>query len=1144
MTAPFVHLHVHSHYSPRDGVMLVDKMVARARELEQPAIALTDHGVMYGVIDLYNTAKAAGVKPLVGFEAYVAPGDRRDKSKSEQYAYNHLTLLARNYEGYQNLSRLCSEGFLTGFYTYPRIDKEILREWSGGVVALSGCLRGEIPQTLLAGKFDLAEKAALEYRDIFGAGHFFLEIMDNGIPEQKQILAPMRELSNRTGIPLVATADSHYLLPGQSDIQDTMICISTGKLLTDALRMHADGNAHLKSGDEMLAALPGFEDAVERTLEVADICNLVLPTGEFHLPRLSIPDGMTAPEYLEKLCVEGLKKRYADPLPPEVRARLDKEKEVIVKMGFPEYFLIVWDVVKFARENGIPVGPGRGSAAGSIVAYGLGITNLDPLKYDLFFERFLNEGRNEMPDIDLDFDKERRQEVVTHIIQTHGADHCAKIITFGCLSLKSGIRDVGRVMGVPLSRVDGLAKLVPGDFKPEKGRTPLESALATIPELKEEYDADPEVKKLLDGVGELEGVMRNTGVHAAGVLVADRPITDYGPLAARDGEVTTQYEMKALEKLGLCKIDVLGLETLSLLKNAVAIVKRTRGVDVDLDAIPLDDKPTFDMLSRGDSKGVFQFESRGFRQLLSRLKPDVFEDLIAAVAIYRPGPMQFLDSFINRKNGSEPISYLHPLMEPILNNTYGLILYQEQVQALAQDLAGFTLSEGDLMRRAMGKKDAKLMASYREVFIRQGAPTIGAATAEKVFDQIQVFAGYGFNKSHSACYAMIAYQTAYLKCHFPKEYMAALLTISRGDSDDIVTYMTDAEDAGIKVLPVDVNRSDAFFSVEGNAVRFGLAAVKGLGDGAAQAIENERRENGEFTDLFDFCARVDMRSVNKGAMEALVKAGAMDRFGEGRASLAAGLESAIGAGTAERKAKASGQMGLFSSAPGEIPKPALPRVPEWSEEQKLKFEKAVLGFYSSSHPLAEHAAKIKVFATASIRDLADFEDGSTVVVGGLLTRVQARNDKNNNRYAVFDIEDVDGKVGGVAFASVYTDCRELLVPDRTVFLVARVDRSRDQLSLKVEKAVATECAEEELSTRVELTIPASGVEEAKYGELKRAVAENPGRARLFFRMESPLGMVELRADERYSVRPSRQFLARARELFGRESLRLAGRRSG
>ncbi len=720
MTTPFAHLHVHSHYSTLDGIVLVDKLLGRAQELGQTAMAITDHGVMYGAVDFYTTAKKMNMKPLIGFEAYVAPGDRQEKSTSDQFNYNHLTLIARNFEGYQNLSRMCSEGFLTGFYRYPRIDKTLLQNLAGGVCCLSGCLRGEIPQLLLAGKTAEAEHAALWYRDLFGRDNFFLEIMNNGLKEQRQILPAFRELSDKTGIPLVATSDSHYLRPEHMAIQDIMICINTGRLLADENRMHAETGCHVKSAGEMLEALPDFHDAIENTMRVVDLCNLELPLKGFHLPTLEIPDGMTAVEYMSKICLEGLRKKYGDPLPDAVMQRFEKERDVIAKMGFPDYFLIVWDVVNFARTNGIPVGPGRGSAAGSIIAYGLGITNLDPLKYGLFFERFLNEGRNEMPDIDLDFDKERRQEVVAHIIDRHGADHCAKIITFGCLSLKSGIRDVGRVMGVPLQRTDKLAKMIPDMFKPEKGMTPLASALKGIPELNAEYEADDETRTLLDAVGELDGVMRNTGVHAAGVLVADRNITDYGPLAARDGEVTTQYEMKALEKFGLCKIDVLGLETLSLIKSAVEIVKKTKGVDIDMETLPLDDKPTLDMLSRGDAKGVFQFESEGFRQLLARLKPDVFEDLIAAVAIYRPGPLQFLDNFINRKHGREPITYLHPKMGPILKETYGLILYQEQVQALAQDLAHFSLSEGDLMRRAMGKKDARIMAEYRQKIHRSG----------------------------------------------------------------------------------------------------------------------------------------------------------------------------------------------------------------------------------------------------------------------------------------------------------------------------------------------------------------------------------------------------------------------------------------
>ncbi len=1144
MTTPFAHLHIHSHYSTLDGIVLVDKLLGRAKEMGQTAMAITDHGVMYGAVDFYTTAKKMEMKPLVGFEAYVAPGDRREKPVGDQYSYNHLTLIARNFEGYQNLSRLCSEGYLNGFYRYPRIDKTIMQEMSAGIACLSGCLRGEIPQLLLAGKFDEAVETALWYQDVYGKGNYFLEIMNNGLADQQKILPAFRELSDKTGIPLVATADSHYLMPEHIDIQDIMICINTGRLLADENRMHAEKGCHLKSAEEMLAALPGFEDAVENTMRVVDICDLELPLKGFHLPTLEIPDGMTSVEYMSKICIEGLKKRYGDPLPDAVVARFEKERDVITQMGFPDYFLIVWDVVNFAHENGIPVGPGRGSAAGSIVAYGLGITNLDPLKYGLFFERFLNEGRNEMPDIDLDFDKERRQEVVAHIIDRHGADHCAKIITFGCLSLKSGIRDVGRVMGVPLQRTDKLAKMIPDMFKPEKGLAPLASALKTIPELKAEYDADDETRKLLDAVGMLDGVMRNTGVHAAGVLVADRKITDYGPLAARDGEVTTQYEMKALEKFSLCKIDVLGLETLSLIKNAVDIIKKTRNIDVDMETIPLDDRPVYDMLSRGDAKGVFQFESEGFRQLLARLKPDVFEDLIAAVAIYRPGPLQFLDSFINRKHGREALSYLHPKMGPILKETYGLILYQEQVQALAQDLAHFSLSEGDLMRRAMGKKDAKIMAAYRTKFIDQAGAELGRDIAEKVYDQIEVFAGYGFNKSHSACYALIAYQTAYLKCHFPKEYMAAILTISRGDSDDIVMYSRDAVAMGIPVLPVDVNHSDATFSVEGDAIRYGLSAVKGIGDNAALAIEQERRDRGPFKDLYDLAARVDFKSINKGAIEALIKAGALDSLGGHRAQLSAALESAIAAGVSEQKSKATGQKGLFETLSGLAPTPVLPRVPEWSEQQKLQFEKAVLGFYSSSHPLAEHQARLNAFASASVLDLPHIEDQSNVMVGGLITRVTAKNDKNGRRFAMIELEDMGGKVRGVVFSRLYEEVKDYLVEDAVVFVDARLDNSREEPSLVINSVTPLEQADEKLAERAVITVPMEGADEENLKQLRDLVRQNRGGTQLYFRLEGLEGRVDIRAGENYSIRPSREVLGRISELFGDGAIKLGGRRNG
>ncbi|MDR3211114.1 MAG: DNA polymerase III subunit alpha [Planctomycetota bacterium] len=1139
----FTHLHIHTHYSPLDGIALVDRLLARGKELGQTAMAITDHGVMYGVIDFYKTAKAMGMKPLIGFEAYVAPGSRREKPQSGEAYYYHMTLLARNYTGYQNISRLCSEGFLTGFYRYPRIDKELLRQHAEGVVALSGCLRGEVPQLILGGKFAEAEQAARLYRDIFGEGHFFLEIMDNGVPEQKAILGPMRDISKRTGIPLVATADAHYLRPEDVVIQDVMICINTGRVISDTERLHAAPNCHLKSAEEMLLALPGYADAVENTQRVAELCNLDLPIGgkTFHLPSIPIPDGLKAADYLERVSREGLLARYGDPLPQRVEERLQKELRVISQMGFPDYFLIVWDVVKFARDNGIPVGPGRGSAAGSIVSYGLGITNLDPLRYNLYFERFLNEGRNEMPDIDLDFDKERRQEVVAHIINSYGAENCAKIVTFTCLSLKSGIRDVARVKGIPLLQADKLAKMVPDMFKPDNGKSPLASALELVPELKKEYTSDPLVKDWLDTVAELDGVMRNTGIHAAGVLVADRKITDYGPLCAREAEVSTQYEMKALEAMGLCKIDVLGLETLSLIKSAVATIKKSRGETLDIDHPPLDDALTYEMLSRGDSKGVFQFESDGFRQLLAGLKPDVFEDLIAAVAIYRPGPMQFIDQFINRKHGREPITYLHPLMQPILQETYGLILYQEQVQALAQDLALFSLSEGDLMRRSMGKKDAKIMEKYRQQFITGATPNIGAGVAGKVYDQIQEFAKYGFNKSHSACYAFIAFQTAYLKCHYPREYLAALLTVNRGDTDKIVFYMSDSLANGIPVLPVDINHSDTFFSVEGEAIRYGLSAIKGLGDNAGQAIEREREHGGPFQSIFDLTSRIDAKAVNRGALEALVKAGALDSLGVGRSRLAAGLDFAISHGLAEQKARASGQKGLFAMFNVAAPIPQLPEVPEWDEPQKLQFEKNVLGFYSSSHPLTAYQERIKRFATHSLKELAEAEEGTRVVVGVLLASVEKKTDKNKNRYARLILEDTEGKIEAVAFSRVYEANSGELVEDRVVFVAGEVDKSR-QLSLRVSQVIPLEGAEAVLASQASLSLDMDNCDQEKLRALRDIAGRHPGTARLVFKLQSAEGGVTLMAGEMFGVRPGAALREEVGRLFGEDALVFEGRR--
>lgn len=1167
VSTPFVHLHIHTHYSPLDGIVVPAKMLARAQELGQTAMAITDHGVMYGALDFYTAALKKNMKPIIGFEAYIAPGSRKEKT-----GYNHLILLARNMEGYRNLCRLCSEGFLSGFYRHPRIDWELLQEHAEGVACLSACLQGRVPRLLLEGNFDEAERVALQHEELFGKGNYFIEIMDNGLPDQKRLLPLFRKLSDKTGIPLVATCDSHYLYPEDEILQDIKICILTGKKLADENRLHAESGVWLKSGDEMLAALPGFEDAIANTLRVADICNLELPLRKgFHLPKLQAPDGMDSAQFMRKICLDGLRKHYGDPLPDEVTERFEKECSVIEKMGFPDYFNLVWDVVNFARTNGIPVGPGRGSAAGSIVAYGMGITSLDPLKYNLFFERFLNEGRNEMPDIDLDFDKERRHEVVEHIIERHGADHCAKIITFSCLQLKGAIKDVGRVMDIPGDVTSRLSKIIPTIFKPAKGKSPLQAALEDFPELKKEYDKDETTKTLLDRVGRLDGVMRGTGQHAAGVLVCDQVITQYMPLAlaaGKDaGEATTQCEMKGLEEFGLCKIDVLGLETLSLIKNAVDIIRATHGVEVDIDHVPLDDHGVFEMLGRGDAKGVFQFESDGFRNLLYRLKPDVFEDLIAAVAIFRPGPLQFLDSFIARKHGLEPIEYLHPKMEPILKETYGLILYQEQVQALARNLAYFTLSEGDLMRRAMGKKKQEIMDKYKAQFVAQsgklpvdadGKPLPGhdqsdivpEKVAQEIYSQIEKFAGYGFNKSHSACYAFIAYQTAWLKCHYPCEYMAALLTTNRGDSDKIVLYTKDAADIGMRVLPASINKSMAAFAPEDGAIRFGLTAIKGVGDYAGEHIVQERLANGPYVDIYDFCSRVDLRSVNKGTIEALIKSGAMDELGGHRAQLVAALEGAMRMGANKQKSKATGQMGLFGGASVPAPVNTLPDVAPWPALEELRLEKSVLGFYSSSHPLGQYASRIQAFATRSIKDLEECDHNAHVIIGGLVTSFTIKKTKSGKRIGILGLEDADAQAECVVFERkeskkedkiVLEDIKPLVPVDAIVFADVRVDKRQDKLSLQVDKIIPLDLAEEQLAEQAVVKVRQEDLTDQKLQALQALTAANKGDTKLCFRVTSPSGSLELRAGRNHSIRARSEVIDGICSIFGQGAISLIGR---
>lgn len=1151
----YTHLHLHTHYSVLDGVCQIPPLFDRAKELGFKSLAITDHGSMYGCIDFYKTAEKKGIKPIIGFEAYVAPGSRLDKqSQGIKDAAYHLVLLAKNMKGYLNLSQLCTAGYLDGFYYRPRIDKELLRQHSDGIIALSGCLSGEVSRNLLNEKYEEAERAALEYKEIMGEDNFYLEIQDNGLAEQKKIIKPMAELSKKLNIPLVATSDVHYILPEHAKVQDVMICINTGKKLSDESRMKMDSNEfYLKSGEEMFETFKDYPEACENTVKIAARCNFDLEEIhndeqghriKFHLPTMTSDSGETAEELFEKECLKGLEFRYGridGKFPPEVEARYQKEKKVILDMGFPTYFLMVAEIVQFAKDNDIPVGPGRGSAAGSIIAYAMLITDLDPLKYDLLFERFLNEGRNEMPDIDIDFDVERRAEVVQFIKDRFGHDHCSQIITYGKISAKSAIRDVGRVMDIPLHEVNTIAKMIPDGVKAKNGNTSIQNAMKENPDLADVYEKDPIIKELLDMSGELDGVIRQTGIHAAGVLVADRPLAEfYGPLAKRGEDITFQYDMKKVEVLGLCKVDVLGLETLTLIRKAIDIIKLSTGDEIDINNIPIDDQKTFQMLSKGDSKGVFQFESDGFRALLTKMKPDRIEDLIAGVAMYRPGPLGcgMVDRYIDCKHGRAEPNYLHPLLESILGETHGEVLYQEQVQALALQLAHFTLSEGDLMRRAMGKKIKEIMDEYKGKFVKQAHDTVGEEIASKIFDQVEQFAAYGFNKSHSACYAYIAYQTAWLKAHYPVEYIAALLTTNRGNSDKIVQYTDDAKHLNIKLLPPDVNESGAYFTVtKDKDIRYGLSAIKGVGDKAVESMEEERSANGEYKSIYDFCERVDLHKLNKGSIEAIIKAGGFDSLSGHRAQYVATLEAAISAGQTAQKDRNSGQMNLFGEAE-DIPEPELPNIPEWDEQLKLQMEKEVLGMYVSSHPLAKHATALRVFSNAKVNKLKETTDGTYITIGGMISSVNVRMDKKDRRYAQIMLDDLDASVRVMVFSSVFEEHKDLLEEDKVVFIQGKLDNSRDEPVILCDKIITIENAIDELAGKAIITLQSDHYNSnTEIATLKDCVTRNHGKIPLYFNVNTLRGKkVTVKTPQAFSITPSEQFAEELRNILGEGNL--------
>lgn len=1051
----FVHLHVHTEYSLLDGAARIKQLVSAAADKGMKALAITDHGSMFGVIDFYKAAQKAGIKPILGCEVYVAPRSMEDRVPGQDDANYHLVLLAENEVGYKNLLFIVSEAYTKGFYYKPRTDKKTLRGHSEGLIALSACLGGEVANAILNGQLQKARDIAIEYNEIFGQGNFFLELQEHGLENQRAVNIELAKMSKELNIPLVATNDVHYVTRDDAEVQDVLLCIGTGKTVEDQDRMSFETKEfYLKDADEMSMVLGDFSDALINTVKIAERCNVSFDFSRNYLPNYRIPEGYTVDSYLEEICLEGLAHRYPN-ADEKVRDRLDYELKVIKEMGFSGYFLIVWDFVRFAKTNGVLVGPGRGSAAGSVVAYVLGITNIDPLKYDLLFERFLNPERVTMPDIDIDFCYETREKVIKYVIEHYGADRVAQIITFGTMAARAAIRDVGRALDMSYADVDRVAKLVPAEL----GMT-LDKALGTSSELRELYDTDPAVKKLLDMSRAIEGMPRHASTHAAGVVIGRDPLTNYLPLyRSTDGVVTTQFPKETVEEIGLLKMDLLGLRTLTVIGDAVELIKETADELIDIDSIPLDDSHTYEMLGRGDSIGVFQLESSGMRSILKDLKPEVLEDIIALVALYRPGPLGsgMVEDFIKRKHGQSTIKYMHPSLEPILKETYGVILYQEQVMRISSELAGFSMGQADLLRRAMGKKKPEVIAGLRNQFV-EGAKDKGVdpGIAGQVFDLMEYFAGYGFNKSHSAAYALVSYQTAYLKANYPLQYMAALLTSVMDSMDKVALYIDECRRMGIEVLPPDVNESMVKFSVSGGKIRFGMAAVKNVGRGAIENIITVRSKDGLFKSFQDFCNRIDHRQVSRRVLESLIKCGAFDSLGR-RAQLMSGLDKCLDEAQNRQRDRANGQISLFDISDDTFfeNKSAfeLPDVPEYSRKDLLAMEKETLGLYISGHPLREYEDIIRQKVSHYTSGLAELADETPVVIGGIVTGIRKITTRKGDPMAFVILEDLLGATEVIVFPAVYRKSAHLLGSDNPLLVKGKINSKDEEIKIIADEII-------------------------------------------------------------------------------------------
>lgn len=1049
---PFVHLHSHTEYSLFDGISRIGELVSHVKEMGQTALAITDHGVMYGAVYLYKECIKQGIKPIIGCEIYVTRGGRFDKSGNGKEKLAHLILLAENNEGYQNLIKICSKAWTEGYYHRPRADHELLEKYHEGLIVTSACVGGEVPQAILNGDMDEARKVIEFYINTFGKDNYFLEIQNHGLPEEAAVRPVLASLAKEYGLGLVATNDFHYTKKEDARSQEIKLCISTGKTLDDPYHFHfANDEFYCKSGDEMRAILGNFPGAIENTRVIADRCNVELTFGEHKLPSFDVPEGETAASYLRKLCEKALPERYAVVTDKE-RSRMDYELGVIDKMGFSDYFLIVMDFIHYAKSHGIPIGPGRGSAAGSIVSYLLHITEVDPLRFDLLFERFLNPARVSMPDIDTDLCYRRRGEVIEYLARKYGSDQVAQIITFGTLAARAVIRDVGRVTNMPLREVDRIAKMVPVG----PGVT-LKKTMEGSREFRDLYDSDTTVHRLIDHCLDLEGISRNSGTHAAGVVICSKPVEEYVPIQlTQDGFIQTQYEKDQVEQLGLLKMDLLGLRNLTVIHDALEMIRENRGIDLDINKIPSEDEETCKMLCDGDTIGVFQSESSGFTSLLMQLHPERFEDLIPMVALYRPGPLGsgMAEDFIKRKHGKIPVEYPHPSLEPILKETYGVILYQEQVMQIASVMGGFSLGQADMLRRAMGHKEPEILQQNRETFV-DGAVANGVddRTANYVFDLMVHFAGYGFNKSHSVCYGWIAWQTAYLKAHYRPEFMAAMMTCYNGDRDKVSRYISDTRRAGVVIAAPDVNLSEAYFSVKGDKILFGLDGIQNVGEGAVRSIIEARKQGGLFKSLSDFVERADNRGLNSRACESLIRCGALDSLGANRSQLLAALPEALGDAQSIRNERASGQLNLFGGE--ETPETIVyPDLPDMDPKEKIEWERKLLGFYVSGHPLDSYKEQLKACTPLyHLTAEGNQYDGRMVTIGGTISRIKGTMTKKGQPMGYVTIEDYDGEVETVVFPSVWETVRPILAEDAAVAIRGRVQANERDVRVLAEEII-------------------------------------------------------------------------------------------